>query len=39
MRAKGASLYYVRRGKVTRIIQYWDRGRALADLGLPSETT
>jgi len=34
LRAKGAVLYHVREGKVTRLVYYWDRDRALADLGL-----
>jgi ketosteroid isomerase-like protein len=37
MRAKGATLYYVRGGKVTRIVTYFDRDRALTDLGLAQE--
>jgi ketosteroid isomerase-like protein len=39
MRAKGASIFHFRGGKVTRIVIYLDRERALADLGLPSKTT
>jgi ketosteroid isomerase-like protein len=39
IRAKGASVFHVRGGKVMRLVFYWDRERALADLGLSSETT
>jgi ketosteroid isomerase-like protein len=32
--AKGASLFHIRDGKVTRIVTYWDRDHAFADLGV-----
>jgi ketosteroid isomerase-like protein len=32
--AKGATLLHIRAGKVTRLVLYWDRENALADLGL-----
>ena len=32
--ARGAELFHVRDGRITKLIWYWDRERALADLGL-----
>jgi ketosteroid isomerase-like protein len=33
-RATGAGLYRIRDGRITRVVIYWDRDRALAGLGL-----
>ncbi|HWW90458.1 MAG TPA: hypothetical protein VNY35_06745 [Solirubrobacteraceae bacterium] len=37
MQAKGASLFHIHDGKVARIVPYWDRDHAFADLGLAPE--
>jgi ketosteroid isomerase-like protein len=37
LQPRGASVFHVREGKVTRLVSYFDRDRALADLGLASE--
>ena len=37
IRTQGAGLFYIRDGKVTRLINYWDREHAFADLGLAPE--
>jgi ketosteroid isomerase-like protein len=37
IRSKGASLFHLGGGKVTRLVLYFDCERALADLGLASE--
>jgi ketosteroid isomerase-like protein len=34
MQTKNASLWHIRDGKVTRVVLYWDRDRAITDLGL-----
>jgi ketosteroid isomerase-like protein len=37
MRMRGANLFHIRGGKVMRLVLYWDRERALAELGLTRE--
>jgi hypothetical protein len=37
LRSQGANLFHVYDEKVTRLVVYWDRERALADLGLAAE--
>jgi ketosteroid isomerase-like protein len=37
LRAGGTVLFEIRRGKVARLVVYWERDRALADLGLAAE--
>jgi ketosteroid isomerase-like protein len=37
MRTKGASLFHIRAGKVTRLVTYFDSEHAFADLSLDSE--
>jgi hypothetical protein len=35
MGAKSATVLHLRPGEVTTLVAYWNRERALADLGLP----
>jgi ketosteroid isomerase-like protein len=37
MHKVGAGLFEIREGKVTRFVAYFDRDRALAEVGLTSE--
>jgi len=34
VRAEGAQLFHIRDRRVARLVHYWDRDRALSDLGL-----
>jgi len=38
MRSKSANLFEIRDGKVKRLVAYWDRERALEDIGVGAET-
>jgi ketosteroid isomerase-like protein len=38
LRSKGANLFRIRNGKVTRIVRYLDRERGLTDLGIDPDT-
>jgi ketosteroid isomerase-like protein len=38
IQSKGAHLFRILDGKVVKLINYWDRGRAIADLGLTPQT-
>ena len=38
MRAEGATVFHIRGGRVVKRVSYFNRERALADLGLSSET-
>ena len=37
LQTRGANLFHVREGKVTKLVAYFDRERAYADLGLSPE--
>jgi hypothetical protein len=37
MHARGANLFQIRAGKVRRLVIYWNRDRAFADLGLDQD--
>ena len=38
LQTNGATLFEVGDGKITRVVQYFDRDHALADLGLTPDT-
>jgi ketosteroid isomerase-like protein len=37
IQSEGANLFHLRNGRVTRLVVYWERERALADLGIAPE--
>jgi ketosteroid isomerase-like protein len=37
VQSKGANVLHIADGQVTKLVHYWDRDRALADLGLSPE--
>jgi hypothetical protein len=37
IQARGANPFYIRGGRVTKLVAYWDRERAFADLSLASQ--
>jgi hypothetical protein len=39
MRTTGANVFHVRGDRVTRLVVYFDRARALSDLGLTPKTS
>jgi len=37
MQTRGANVFHVRGGKVTKLVTYWDRGRAFTELSIAPE--